>query len=83
MELKEDEYFIADLIGVKVFLDTDENTEFGEITDVLQTGANDVYEIKMTSGKSVLIPAIKDCIKAVDINENKMVIHLLDGLLGE
>ena len=83
VELKEDEYFIADLIGVKIFLDTDENTEFGEITDVLQTGANDVYEIKMTSGKSVLIPAIKDCIKAVDINENKMVIHLLDGLLGE
>ena len=83
VELKEDEYFIADLIGVKVYLDTDENIEFGEITDVLQTGANDVYEIEMTNGSSVLVPAIKDCIKAVDMENNKMIIHLLDGLLGE
>ena len=83
VELKEDEYFIADLISVTVYLDTDEATVFGEITDVLQTGANDVYEIQMESGKTVLIPAIKDCIKAVDMENNKMIIHLLDGLLGE
>ena len=83
VRLKADEYFIADLIGVKVFLDTDADTEFGEITDVLQTGANDVYEIQMTSGKSVLVPAIKDCIKSVDMESNKMIIHLLDGLIGD
>lgn len=83
VELKEDEYFIADLIGVSVYLDTDENTVFGEITDVLQTGANDVYEITMSSNKTVLVPAIKDCIKSVDMENKKMIIHLLDGLLGE
>jgi len=83
VELKEDEYFIADLIGVSVYLDTDENTVFGEITDVLQTGANDVYEITMSSNKTVLVPAIKDCIKSVDMESKKMIIHLLDGLLGE
>ena len=66
-----------------MYLDTDEATVFGEITDVLQTGANDVYEIQMESGKTVLVPAIKDCIKAVDMENNKMIIHLLDGLLGE
>lgn len=83
VELKEDEYFIADLIGVSVYLDTDENTVFGEITDVLQTGANDVYEITMSNNKTVLVPAIKDCIKSVDMESKKMIIHLLDGLLGE
>ena len=83
VELKEDEYFIADLIGVSVYLDTDENTVFGEITDVLQTGANDVYEITMSLNKTVLVPAIKDCIKSVDMESKKMIIHLLDGLLGE
>ena len=71
------------MIGVSVYLDTDENTVFGEITDVLQTGANDVYEITMPSNKTVLVPAIKDCIKAVDMENKKMIIHLLDGLLGE
>ena len=83
VELKEDEYFIADLIGVSVYLDTDENTIFGEISDVLQTGANDVYEITMSNNKTVLVPAIKDCIKSVDMESKKMIIHLLDGLLGE
>ena len=83
VELKEDEYFIADLIGVQVYLDNNEDEIFGEITDVLQTGANDVYEIELSKGGNVLVPAIKDCIKSVDINNNKMIIHLLDGLLGE
>ena len=83
VDLEADEYFIADLIGVKVYLDTDETNEFGEITDVLQTGANDVYEVEMSNGGSVLVPAIKDCILSVDMENNKMIIHLLDGLLGE
>ena len=59
------------------------DTIFGTITDVLQTGANDVYEIEMTNNKTVLVPAIKDCIIDVDIANDKIVIHLLDGLLGE
>lgn len=78
VKLKKDEYFIADLIGVQVR--TDEGEELGEITDVLQTGANDVYVIKQADGEEILIPAIRDCVKEVDIEEGKMCVHLLPGL---
>lgn len=77
--LYEDEYYIADLIGCTVYLEDD--TEFGELIQVIETGANDVYVIKMTDGKEVLIPAIKDCILDVDIEAQEMTIHLMDGLL--
>lgn len=77
--LYEDEYYIADLIGCKVFLE--DGSKFGELVDVMETGANDVYVVNMTDGKEVLIPAIKDCILDVDIENQKMIIHLLDGLL--
>ena len=53
----------------------------GKITDILQTGANDVYEITADDGSSFLLPAIKDCIIKVDMAENKMLIHILEGLL--
>lgn len=77
--LYEDEYYIADLIGCKVFLE--DGSEFGELVQVMETGANDVYVINMPDGKEVLVPAIKDCILDVDIENQKMIIHLLDGLL--
>lgn len=79
VKLKKNEYFIADLIGLTV--STDENEEMGELVDVIQTGANDVYVIRMSDGEEVLIPAIKDCIKEVDIEGRKMVVHVLPGLL--
>ena len=53
---------------------------FGRIKDVMETGANDVY-IVQTQEKEVLIPAIKDCILQVDVQSNKMVIHLMKGLI--
>ena len=81
VELKEDEYFIADLIGCDVFLDDNSNDKFGKITDVFETGANDVYEITLEDGGTVLVPAIKECIIDVNVDENKMVIHLLEGLM--
>lgn len=81
VRLRRNEYFIADLIDIEVF---DENDQpFGVLTDVLETGANDVYVIKMTDGREVLVPAIKECILSVDIEGRKMVVHLLDGLLDE
>ena len=74
-----DEYFIADLIGLKVY--NEENDELiGDLTEVYQTGANDVYEIKRQDESTVLVPAIKDCIKLVDIAAGRMVIHVLEGL---
>lgn len=78
VKLKKNEYFIADLIGLKV--KTDEGEELGEVTDVLQTGANDVYVIGTVEGEEILLPAIKDCIKEVDVAEGAMLVHLLPGL---
>ena len=56
--LKKNEYYIADLIGMEVFLE--DGTLFGELKDVMETGANDVYVIYTTEKKEVLVPAIKD-----------------------
>ncbi len=76
--LADDEYFIADLIGLNV--QSDEGEELGEIADVLQTGANDVYVIKKKGVNDLLVPAIKDCVKEVCIEEGRMLVHLLPGL---
>ena len=79
VKLAPNENFITDLIGLKVV--TDEGKEFGTLTDVLQTGANDVYVVKMENEKEVLIPNIKECIIKVSLEENSMTVHLLEGLL--
>ena len=79
VKLKKDEYFIADMIGMDVF--TEDGELFGALKDVMETGANDVYIIEMSDGKEVLVPAIKRCILDVDIENRKMVIHLLEGLV--
>ncbi len=76
--LEEDEFFIADLLGVLV--KTEEGEELGKIKDVISTGANDVYVIK-TKDKDILVPAIKQCILDVDMNERVMTIHLMKGLV--
>ncbi len=79
VRLEKDEYFIADLIGMKVYEEDD--TCLGELTDVLQTGANDVYVVKMENEKDVLIPAIRQCVLDVDVEGGRMKVHLLEGLL--
>lgn len=76
--LEENEYYIADLIDMDVFLEG--GSLFGTLKDVMETGANDVYVIHTTDKKEVLVPAIKDCVKEVDVEQNKMIIHLLKGL---
>ena len=76
--LEEDEYFIADLIGINVT--SDEGEELGTIKDVLQTGANDVYVIAKENTPDLLVPAIHDCVLAVDIEAQTMTVHLLEGL---
>lgn len=79
VKLKKNEYFIADLVGMDVF--TEDGERLGRLTDVLQTGANDVYEVTLDDGRQVLIPAIRDCILQVDVGQNEMKVHLLEGLL--
>lgn len=78
VELEENEYFIADLIGLDAVSDEGEN--LGKISDVLQTGANDVYVIKNKGVKDILVPAIEQCVREVNLEENRIVIHLLPGL---
>ncbi len=79
VKLRKDEYFIADLIGLKVI--TDEEKTLGILKDVLQTGANDVYIVEMEDGKEVLLPAIKECVLKVDVEAGEVLVHVMDGLL--
>ena len=81
VRLQKDEYFIADLIGVKV-LDEQEQ-ELGTLEDVIETGANDVYQIRLKDGRQLLLPAIKECVLDVDVEAGRMKIHILDGLLED
>ena len=77
--LKEGEHFIVDLIGCRVV--TDEGRELGELTDVLQTGANGVYVVKTLEGKEVLLPVIKECVLEKDIENKVIKVHIMKGLL--
>lgn len=77
--LEEDEYFIADMIGMEVC--TEGGNIFGTLKDVIETGANDVYVIENAEHGEVLVPAIKECIRSVDIEKGQMMIHLMDGLI--
>ena len=79
VRLQRDEYFIADLIGLKV--QDEDGKELGTVKDVIETGANDVYEVEMPDGKSLLLPAIKQCILNVDVENGTMQVHVLEGLL--
>ena len=79
VRLQRDEYFIADLIGLKV--QDEDGTELGMVKDVIETGANDVYEVEMADGRSLLLPAIKQCILNVDVENGMMQVHVLEGLL--
>ena len=77
--LEADEYYIADLIGMEVF--TEDGAFFGQLQDVIETGANDVYIIDSDEHGEVLIPAIQDCILHVDPEARQMTIHLMKGLI--
>lgn len=79
VRLQRDEYFIADLIGLKV--QDEDGKELGTVKDVIETGANDVYEVEMADGKSLLLPAVKQCILNVDVENGTMQVHVMEGLL--
>ena len=79
VKLQKNEYFIADLIGMKA-VDEEKGLE-GRVDDVIQTGANDVYDITLADGRNLLLPAIKDCVLNVDMENKVITIHILEGLL--
>ena len=71
VKLKKNEYFIADLIGLQA--ESDEGEDLGELSDVLQTGANDVYVLSKEGTDDLLLPAIKECVKEVDLENGKII----------
>ena len=77
--LEEDEYYVADLLGLTIV--DESGVTIGELIDVIETGANDVYEVKTPDGGHVLLPAIKDCILDVDMEEKIILVHMLKGLV--
>lgn len=79
VRLGRDEYFIADLMGLRVR--NEDGEEIGILREVLETGANDVYIIDLNDGRELLLPAIKECVLRVDVEAGEMQIHILDGLL--
>lgn len=78
VKLKPGEYFIADLIGLQGV--SDEGEELGELTDVIQTGANDVYVFTKKGEADLLVPKIPDCVKEIDLKNSTVLVHLLPGL---
>lgn len=78
-KLPKNTYFIADLIGLEVY--TEEGNLLGKVDDIYNTGASDIYVIKDTLGKQILLPAIKEVIKQIDLEQEKIVVHLLEGLV--
>ncbi len=80
IKLQPGEYYCADLIGLMIV--DEDGKELGALTEILQTGANDVYEMTLKdSGEKVYIPAIRDCIREIDVSAGRITIHVMDGLL--
>ncbi len=72
-------YYIVDMIGLDVFTDDDEY--LGKLEDIYNTGSNDIYVVKNELGKQVLLPAIEDVIKNIDMDNKKVIVHLIPGLV--
>lgn len=77
--LKEDEFYISDIIGAKVY--EENGNKLGELSDVLKTGANDVFVVKLPDKKEVLIPVIKEFVPEMDIEAKKITVRLMKGML--
>ena len=77
--LEEGQYFIADLLESEVY--SDEGEALGILEDIYNTGSNDIYVVKNELGKSILLPRIKDVFKEIDVENKKIVVHLIEGLI--
>lgn len=78
-ELPEGTYYICDLLGCAV--ETNEGRSLGKVCDIIKTGSNDVYVVEDDSKKQILIPVIDEVIKSVDIENKKIVITPIKGLI--
>ena len=80
IKLPKDTYFIADLIGLDVYVE-ETNELLGKVDDIFPTGSNDVYVVKDELGKQVLLPGTKEVIKTVDLENGKIFVNLIKGLI--
>ena len=78
-ELPAGTYYIADLIGMEVY--SDDGNKLGIVEDIYNTGANDIYVVKNDLGKQILLPGIKEVIKEVNLDTEKITVHLIPGLI--
>lgn len=79
VRLRKDEYFVADLIGMKIV--TEDGEPFGIMKDVMATGANDVYVVEREDASEILLPAIRECVRNIDMEQGVITVHIMDGLL--
>ena len=77
--LPEGKVYQHQIFGLRVV--TDDGRELGTLSEILETGANDVYVVKATDGKEVLLPAIPDVILGIDLPNNEIKVHVLEGLI--
>lgn len=77
-ELQEGVYYIVDLIGLEVY--SDEGELLGTVNDIFNTGSNDIYVVKDELGKQLLLPAISEVVKSINLQEKKIVVHIIEGL---
>ena len=77
-KLPQDTYYIADLLGLSVY--TDEGEYLGKVDDIYSTKAHDIYVVKNEEGKQILLPGRKEVIQQVDLDQEKITVHLLEGL---
>ena len=81
VELPEDTYFITDLLKLEVY--TEDNCYLGKLIDIFSTKSNDVYVVKKDNGKEILLPAVGEVIKSIDMENRKMLVNLVEGLSEE
>jgi 16S rRNA processing protein RimM len=77
--LPPDTYYYFQILGLKVV--TTAGEALGEVVDIIVTGANDVYVVRSAGGREILLPAIEDVVKEVDLESNRLVVELLPGLI--
>lgn len=77
--LEEGTYYIVDMIGLEVY--TEEGELLGKLEDIFNTGSNDIYVVKNELGEQILLPAIGEVIKQIDMENKKMIVHLISGLV--
>ena len=78
-KLPKDTYFIADLIGIKVY--DDNGNLLGKVDDIYNNKSHDIYVVKNDLGKQILLPSTKEVIKQIDIDNDRIVVHLIEGLV--